>query len=93
MRRPAKNSSIGSASVDTEVDTEERSAYVDELLLRRPHVAQQANRIEGGVQRGHSVANPLGGPRIRQQPLTGGCWTMLTRLIPASIPEYQSGAN
>jgi hypothetical protein len=26
------------------------------LLLYRPHVSQQANRIEGGAKRGHSVA-------------------------------------
>jgi hypothetical protein len=51
MRKPAKNSSIGSASVETKVNTKGAIGYLDELLLCRPHVAQQANRIEGGVQR------------------------------------------
>src|SRR5271166_5938033 len=58
----------------------------DELLLRCPHLAQQAHRIEGGVQARHSAADLFRGSWISQQPLTGGGWRMIALAHQRPLP-------
>ena len=55
------------------VDSAGRVGDVDQPLLGRPHVAQQADRVQRREDRLEPIAHRLRRPRVRQQPLARRC--------------------